>query len=547
MVSLVATPACYIDIYPFEGGAYTLSGDNANLLSLTTSKNIRTGQGTFNMTLAPGGPYGPNARPGWLEILTPMSLVVIGHARAGRAAVTMIGVVKTINTTEAWVPGQGVRRALVVGGFDFSYFFGLPNYYTQSLLNFTSPASPAAAGALGVALSLDSIDMGLLDGTPDTIGEAWYEKIMAGPQSIMNALTFPYLGSRQTFYTLMATWFQAYSQASSHIPLGDNFMVADGTWDSKFREIFPFPWYEFFVTTVPVGTFQQSQNPGYGLSVQAMPYAYPSVPQLVARVNPLPRLTNTGSTANPVFGIDTSLWTALPITSLDSQPLQNGLAFDDSEVRNFYVLNPLWLSNQFGITNDNQTPFTFMFATWLDVASIHRYGYRPEISEIHWFADLHGMAAQQNAAAGTGIPEYDTLVGDLALKKIGYHQPTPNMLRGGIVTNLRPDILPGTRLMLQPFKDTQQWQFYIEGVTHNWQFGANATTQLDLTRGLPDSVYNDNNMMIALHTGNAMRLSGQYTIGLPPGLGPSLAPLNNQTNAALTGDIAAVFAAPQTR
>jgi hypothetical protein len=117
MVSLVATPACYVDIYPFEGGAYTLSGDNANLLSLTTSKNIRTGQGTFNMTLAPGGPYGPNARPGWLEILTPMSLVVIGHARAGRAAVTMIGVVKTINTTEAWVPGQGVRRSRIPSFF----------------------------------------------------------------------------------------------------------------------------------------------------------------------------------------------------------------------------------------------------------------------------------------------------------------------------------------------------------------------------------------------------------------------------------------------
>src|ERR1700722_19220865 len=172
MVSLVATPACYIDIYPFEGGVCTLSGDNAMLQSLTTSKNIRTGQGTFNMTLVASGPYGPNARPSWLEILTPMSLVVIGHARAGRAAVTMIGVVRTINQTEAWVPGQGVRRALAVGGFDFSYFFGLPNYYTQSLLNFTSPSSSGAAGALGVARSLDSIDMGLLDGTPDTIGEA---------------------------------------------------------------------------------------------------------------------------------------------------------------------------------------------------------------------------------------------------------------------------------------------------------------------------------------------------------------------------------------
>ena len=547
MIPFVATPACYVDIYPFEGGVYTLSGDNAMLRALTVRTNIRTGVNSFSMTLVAGGPFGPNARPGWLEILTSMSLVVIGMARAGRAQVVMIGVVRTIGQTEVWIPGQGVRRALVVGGYDFGYFFSLPNYYTQSLLNFSAPGSLGNAGAAGVALSLANIDQGLLTGTPDTIGEAWYDDVMAGPQSIMAALTFPYLGSRQTFYALMATWFEAYSQANDSIPFGDNFMIADGTWDSKFREIFPFPWYEFFVMTVPVGTYPQSQNQGYGLSVQAMPYAAPSVPQLVARVNPLPRLTNTGSTTSPVFGIDTSLWTALPLTSLDSQPLQINLNFDASEVRNFYVLNPLWLSNQFGVTNDMQTPFTFMFASWLDVASIHRYGYRPEISEIHWFADLHGLAAQQNAAAGTGIPEYDILVGDLALKKASYHEPTPNMLRGGVVTNLRPDILPGTRLMLQPFKDTQQWQFYIEGVAHNWAFGESATTQLELTRGLPDTVYNDSNMMIALHTGNAMRLSGQYTIGLPPGLGPSLQPLNMQDNASLVGSIAGVFAAPQTR
>jgi hypothetical protein len=136
-----------------------------------------------------------------------------------------------------------------------------------------------------------------------------------------------------------------------------------------------------------------------------MPYVYPATPQLVAGQPPAP---DGQHWVNVEAGIrDFSLWDALPQYSLDAAPVQNGLSFDDSEVRNFYVLNPLWLSNQLGVTNDMQTPFTFLFASWVDTASIHRYGYRPEISEIHWFADPHGLAAQNNAATGTGIPEFE--------------------------------------------------------------------------------------------------------------------------------------------
>jgi hypothetical protein len=257
---------------------------------------------------------------------------------------------------------------------------------------------------------------------------------------------------------------------------------------------------------------------------------------------------NTGSTATPVFEMDFSLWDALPQFTLDTNgPVQSSLQFDDSEVRNFYVINPMWLSNQFGLTNDMQTPFTFLFASWADTASIHRYGYRPEISELHWFSDSNGIAAQGNAAAGTGIQGFDTLVGDLALKKISHHEPTPNMARAAISTNLRPDIMPGNRFAYMPFKDAQQWDFYIEGVTHNWVFGGASTTTLALSRGLPDAVYNDDALMIALHTGNAQRINGQYVVGLPPGLGPPLQPVNYNNMAAITGGIAAIFAQPQAR
>lgn len=542
MPNLVATPACWVDIYPFEGGVYTISGDNALLRALVVDKNIRGGQGTFSMTLLPGGPFGLNARPAWIDILTPMSLVVIGMQRAGRAQIVMVGVVRTVGQSEVWVPGQGVQRALQVNGADFAYFFSLQNYYTQSLLN-VSLGSP-----LGVTGALTAIDNGLVTGTPDVVGKAWYEKIMAGPQSLMAALTFAYRGGRQTFFSLVGTWFEKYTQADIDIPLGDNFMTADGTWSQKFNELFPFPWYEFFVTTAPIGAYPASQTTGFPLTMLSMPTAVPAAPQLVARVNPLPRLTNTGSTATPAFAMDFSLWDALPQYTLDTPgALQNSLQFDDSELRNFYVINPMWLSNQFGVTNDMQTPFTFLFASWVDTASIHRYGYRPEISELHWFSDSNGLAAQKNAANGVGISGFETMVADLALKKISYHEPTVLMARASVSTNLRPDILPGNRFLFAPFKDGQVWEFYIEGVTHNWVFGGNSTTTLTLSRGLPQSVYADDALMVAMHTGNAQRLNGQYVVGLPPGLGASLQPVNYNNMAAVTGGIAAIFAAPQAR
>ena len=316
MTNLVATPACFIEIYPFEGGVFTLSGSNAMLRSISVDKNIRGGQGRFTALLAPGGPYGMNARPAWTDILTPLSLVVIGMQRAGAAQIVMIGVVRAVSDTEVWLPGQGVQRATQVIGADFGYFFSLQNYYTQSLLNATL-GSP-----LGVAGALTAIDMGLRTGTPDTVGQAWYEKIMAGPQSLMASTTMNYRGQRVSFYDLMATWFQPYTQADIEIPLGDNFMTADGTWDQKFNEIFPFPWYEFFVLTAPIGTYP-GQRTGLPVTMDAMPYAPPAAPQLVARVNPLPRLTNPGAANPPNFQMDFGLWDALLENTLESGgPLQ---------------------------------------------------------------------------------------------------------------------------------------------------------------------------------------------------------------------------------
>lgn len=533
----VAFPRCYVDIYPFEGGVFSIQGDSGNLLNCTTNSNVRGGYGTFTLVLAPGGPYGPNITPQWTDILTPMSLVIIGMQRAGRSAIVMVGVVKTISEDEAWRTGAGVQRAIVVSGFDFGYFFLMKNYYTQSLLNATIGAP------LGLTGSLNSIDQGLVYGSPSVVGAAWYNKIMAGPGSIMDDTTFSYQGSRPKFFDIVGTFFQPYSDVSITIPLGDNFMSADGTWMDKFRGIFPFPWYEFFTVTAPNGIY-----PGSGAALPlniSAPGFTPANPQVIARVNPLPWTKNLSTGSDLNLQMQFTGWDALPRYQLDTiGAIDQHLAFSDEEVRNFYIVNPIWLSSLFGITNDNQVPFTWLFASWLDSASIHRYGYRPEIAELHWFADLNGLGAQQAVAAGATQNDFEQAVANLTLKLTSYHEPTALMTRGTVITNIRPDILPGNRFLFAPHKDVTQWEYYIEGVSHSYQFGGPSVTSLSLSRGLPVDVYNDDSLMLAMHTGNAMRQQGRYVTGLPAGIGNPLEPLNLSTMIAATGDIAKVFAVP---
>jgi uncharacterized protein YjiS (DUF1127 family) len=221
----------------------------------------------------------------------------------------------------------------------------------------------------------------------------------------------------------------------------------------KFREIFPSPWYEYFITTAPVGTHPQSQNEGYGLTVQAMPYVYPATPQLVAGQPPAP---DGQHWVDVEAGIrDFSLWDALPQYSLDAAPVQNGLSFDDSEVRNFYVLNPLWLSNQLASrTICRRRSRSFLLPGSIPPAStVTAIGLRSARSiGSPTLMDWRRKTMRRPALASLSSRS----LADLALKKISYHEPTPNMLRGDIVTNLRPDIMPGNRLIFAPFKDTEQ-------------------------------------------------------------------------------------------
>lgn len=547
MTQHVTAPQCTLQVYPFEGGTYTLTTQSGAVLGVDVEKNIRSSTGTFTLTLAPGGPHGPNARPSWNDIITPMSLVIIAMARGAYRQVVMMGVVRNCEETEEWRVGKRVIRVMTVRGVDFQYFFTLPSYYTTSFL--AGAVTGAIPGAEGLkAILSDS----LLVSSPDKFGAAWYKKIMAGPTGIMNDLSFAYQGSRVKFYDLVGQYWQPYD-ANIEIPIGDYFMLSEGNWLQKFRRVFPFPWYEFFVITAPPGAYPNvaTGNTGYTdpSTFLTVPGFVPSVPQIVARINPLPwtkpKSLGGGKTLPPLAW-DASYWNALPNWTTDeTSGIDHSIYFSDDEVRNFYVINPVWLTAQMGNSNMSNAAFIYTFSALVDTASIHRYGYRPHIAEIEWLNDPTGAYAKKLASEGKGPQDFEQLVQLLAFRQSSYFEPTPNMARAMLTTRLRPDVVPGTRFTFSPYKDNQMWQFYIEGVSHHYRFGEASTTTFQLTRGLPKDVYDSEAMMISLHTGNAQRLNGSYQSGIPSGLGPTLAPVNYNTDQSIVGGIAKIFSSPQ--
>ena len=54
------------------------------------------------------------------------------------------------------------------------------------------------------------------------------------------------------------------------------------------------------------------------------------------------------------------------------------------------------------------------------------------------------------------------------------------------------------------------WDFYIEGVSHEYNFGGVTSTRLTLARGLPHYVYDDAALLMSTLKGTTIRTNGNY-------------------------------------
>lgn len=525
-------PGGFAEIWPFEGGPIYLQGQQ--LLAFTTNKNIKDNAGTFTIELAPGGPLGPNQGPTWLDIITPMSFVLLGLSRNVYKNIVMLGVVTSISEEEEWPIGPGnrshVTRKVVIYGVDFGKFFMMVNWLALVFLGgVTAPAASSITG-LPADAALGFLNQGLLKGPPDQVATHWFTEVMS---KTLSKTYVTYHQQQVTFPSFMAYWFQAYPFT---IPMSDYYMATEGNWMEKFRQILQFPWFEVFVNTAPSGFYTQATG-GHSFTMQMLGPSVSAEAYIVGRVNPLPFVPASVNGQIVTYGsVDASLWNGLPLFIADTGFIKSSIHFDESEVRNFYILNPVFLMMLWGQQNaGGLAPFTFQNAGAADFASIVRYGYRPESVTSRWFADPTGEWAQSQQVTIYNI------VANLMAKLTSYYEPTPLMAKTEFVYPLRPDVIIGSRWRCSPGKGEPLWDFYVEGISHHYIFGGPSVTQITATRGLPTTIYADTSqggVLTQMHLGNAQRVGGSYQVGLPAGSLSALQSVNignAGTLATLTG------------
>jgi hypothetical protein len=504
---------CYINAYTYEGGTYTLSSVNAGLLSVTTDKDINKMAGGFQLELAPSGPGGHGALT-WARLLTPLSFVMVSLSRGPARRTVMAGIVTScVELQQATL--SGIQRVTVVSGADIGYFFSQNSFYSLAYLSGAPGSLLGAAGVQGI------LSAGRAAGTPAELCQDFYQKVMAAPTGNVAAGTQPGVlartrlnlgGDTYSFADLIGTQFEEFNNPIA-IPTGQNYLTT-GTWESVYKSLLQFPFYEFFVDTVQDGMYPTTGGMALPAPSSAHPNLFPTSEIVaVGRVNPLPRLINSGSVDSPKYSMDTSLWEALPQFWMGGDGILNqDIGFSDSEAANFFVLQAVQIDTLFGGSNGNISPFIATQALLVDEGSISRYGYRPNIVESQWFYDPHGVNARKLAANGQGQGAMTLLYNDLRLRVASLWEPLPIMASGTLTIPCRPDVTIGSVFNYVPFKDGIQWSFYVEGVSHSYRFQGSMSTTLTLTRGLPTSVYQNNELLTAAHTGNAYWIDGQLQV-----------------------------------
>lgn len=482
--------SCSVVLYPYESGgnkSYTL-----DVLAVNVMNTVSGPGGSFRVTLPPGGPNGMYSTPSWADLATPMSSVVITMSRGVLSQVVMIGVVESSSEQfDRSSVGSPPNITQQIMGRDIGYYFATSNFYVLSAQMSMAMTAVSPQSVYATAAGSESVLGGT---TPAKAAQRWYEKVMAGSSGIQASALIP--ATADTFANSVSYWFQEFN-GPINVPYTASFLADGSNWFDKFRQFCPFPWYECFAITSPKSFYASASTPSATLTIDGESY-YPS---FIVRRNPRPSLTYTNST----LGLDASDWNALPefTHNLDAE---GPLAFTRSKslgsVCNFFLFQPTAMTAFFGNNNQNPYPLAYWGNTWTNVESIKRYGYRPVVSSVEWFADFTEMSGQQNYQNFSG---FKSLVAQVSLRLVAQYNAASIMKEGMLATTLRPDIMPGCRFTGALLPGEEDWTFYIESVEHNFVFGQGASTVLNVSHGLPSAIYADNSDLL-----NVLR--GRFTV-----------------------------------
>ncbi len=544
-----AIPRCAVEIYPFEGGKYVLDG--SSLIECIVEKRIGDPVGTANILLAPGGPNGQGF-PSWAQIITLQSLVIIAMERGRRSNVVFVGVVQEVQEDQKWNTGSNVVRHTRIVAGDWGVWFNDFNWSSLSYLSvygsFQAIASniPAEGGLIAVnAAGLNAVN-------PSVIASGWFGNIMGGASGVLAQTRLNYQGSEIYWPKITNAYFETYPYGAT-FPMSVSYVANAGSWYSKFAEICDYPFYEILIGTAPAGAWYTDGEvpaqsiPGQLFYSSVLSEAIPAYSGIVCRLNRMPDLYTNFAGTNITYGsqANMSLWQSLPSHSMES-----GVDFIESTVSlnltnyfNFFVLNPTNMKTfQFGPQATNTPGVLFYaYAGAANISGIHRFGIRSMVKDTKWLSDPNMIAMQSKPSS------FADLIGLLTTRMASYYTPIPVMENASVSMPLRPDIFVGSQFSYYPFRQDQEWQFYVTGVTHSFIFGGPSVTQLTLERGLPVSVYADPIFMSNILTGNAQRLNGSVIAGLPAGETHPLQPfgITSQSDIQnLLGEIAKIYVTP---
>jgi hypothetical protein len=526
---LLTSPIMYVDVYRSSSqpsAPITLTPTNSGLMNLTVEKYIRgdVNTGRFSFTLAPGGPSGVNSPITWTSILTQYSLCVIYGGRGQSKAILMVGLISSITEEQNW-SNNSVRRIINIKGFDLTLYFTTFAYYVLDYLGYTN----TLPGNFGPAGSNSMLNGGTIQNSPDKVGVDWFVNTLVGhtgsspvaSPAVLQATYLTYQGNNIPLRNILTYWFEAYTTPANTpiiIPVLTNFLISQGRFYDKFVQIFPFPFYEFFINTVPHGYYPNATPPVVSISTQVPGFGTADV-VTVGRVNPLPT-ADVNSSGN--FILERSRWDALtqyslaPYSFIDSKTEYN---IDD--IKNFFVISPMGeMTAPGGAPGNNLAPAIEQMGCMFDQQSIAKYGFRSEVDPLIWWVDPYDtiLNSVPSTASGTTVPstlQYESFL----LKLASYYEAFPNMLYATVKIPMWPSIIVGNQFQYYPFKNNIQYTFYITGVEHNYNYGANSTTTLYLERGLPTSIYQDtpSGILLDVHLGQAERVNG--TIVSASGIG----------------------------
>lgn len=457
----------------------------------------------------------PDSTQDLASAITPMSTVIIQMMRGTYTYTVFFGIVLSIREVEQRTE-ERVTRLIEISGVDMQYYLMNFAYFTLTWLG----AANNIFNNLGNIAGITLLQSGDVYGPPETLGLTFLQKVTY-PYLINTAL--PINNNRYTFNDLVEPRFGSFDSGSINLlfPFIPAFYASEGTWWDKFQTFFPSPYYEMF--------FQTAETSGGATTTNAPPIisdlGYPALQAIatpsqtltfnnrefknffVVREMPFPRLSTSSTGAPYAYTMNINAWNSLVEYGFSNGVtpfLTSEMEFSADEARTFYMIDPSTIDQLFGSATNAYAAFiTLKTASMLDPIPFTKYGYIPEFSQIQWF-----FSNVKNST--TALQQFGA---SLLLTLGAYYMPLPLSARGSIVLPLSPTILQGNKITCQPFKNGEDWTFYINEVTHHFEFGGKSTTTLKISRGLPKNVYNDTGgILTAMLQGLVERANFQYQL-----------------------------------